>query len=365
MPVLQLGHCSACIIIDGNPAQEYKTTTQGVETTCWIASEVGKNFAVHWKKCAVGYHSIEVCLDGKLAVSRSSSAPVSADFATGVVTSEHTQKLFLFSDLESTNDDKLLHQNHAQLGEIRVSFYESQFNGYSDFGKFMEYNAKNDNAFSAPVKVHERSKVFGHRIGLGQEQRRSNEKLVAHVRHVRLLAAFVFRYRPIEFLRANGILPSLPKFVHSILAPVPAPALPQPHAFGVVIPDLMYNFHERHPVQPPPSLPSSSSATSPPSSQSRPLQTPPVLSPLQASSNRKTGPEFKRPRSLFSPPPMPDEKTEEELELLEEEEVCKKIQVLKVQLDVIRKSKEQRQEQTRGNNVNKRRRLSVKTEPVE
>nr|GAT59063.1 predicted protein [Mycena chlorophos] len=42
---------SACITIDGRVADGFATTVSPdkKQVTCWIASEVGKNFIVHWR----------------------------------------------------------------------------------------------------------------------------------------------------------------------------------------------------------------------------------------------------------------------------------------------------------------------------
>ncbi|KAK7443240.1 hypothetical protein VKT23_015838 [Stygiomarasmius scandens] len=201
--MVRLDNYSAWVSVDGNPLQEYETTTEGSVVTCWISSEVGKNFEVNWEFFGVdGYHTADVRLDGQFARSRSANGRNWKSSAAGVLVTQASERLFMFSRLELTDDDVYLTETNAQLGEIKVELHESL--------NICPTSFKNQSRFSEPGKVHERSKkAIGHQIGLGQEKRCKTQH-ITKIRRLRLLATFVFRYRPIDILRANGLAPPVP-----------------------------------------------------------------------------------------------------------------------------------------------------------
>ncbi|THU77925.1 hypothetical protein K435DRAFT_973738 [Dendrothele bispora CBS 962.96] len=202
--MLTLGDFSAWITVDDVPLQEYDTKIKDSEIACWVPSEAGKNFTVKLKAktnlCVPSY----VYLDGKhagggiLGLGRVAEADVS-----GTYTSSTSQKPFMFSRLDLTDDDAYLDTNHTQIGEIKVLFYEGVIEAENT--DFQSYN------FEEPGKVHERSKkAIGHQVGLGTEKQVTRQKF-SRCRRLRILATMIFRYRPIDILRANGLAPPAPK----------------------------------------------------------------------------------------------------------------------------------------------------------
>ncbi|KAK7443241.1 hypothetical protein VKT23_015838 [Stygiomarasmius scandens] len=157
--MVRLDNYSAWVSVDGNPLQEYETTTEGSVVTCWISSEVGKNFEVNWEFFGVdGYHTADVRLDGQFARSRSANGRNWKSSAAGVLVTQASERLFMFSRLELTDDDVYLTETNAQLGEIKVELHESL--------NICPTSFKNQSRFSEPGKVHERSKkAIGHQIG--------------------------------------------------------------------------------------------------------------------------------------------------------------------------------------------------------
>ncbi|THU76202.1 hypothetical protein K435DRAFT_974512 [Dendrothele bispora CBS 962.96] len=203
--MLTLGDFSAWITVDGVPLQEYDIRMKDSEIACWIPSEAGKEFKVKLRAerniCVPSY----VYLDGKYAGGRIFRAGrvVSEADVSGTYTSPTSQKPFMFSRLDLTDDDAYLDTNHAQIGEIKVVFHEGVV--------VAENLGFAPSSFKEPGKVHERSKkAIGHQVGLGTEKQVPHET-ISRCRCLRTLATMIFRYRPIDVLRANGLAPPAPK----------------------------------------------------------------------------------------------------------------------------------------------------------
>ncbi|THU89705.1 hypothetical protein K435DRAFT_865044 [Dendrothele bispora CBS 962.96] len=199
--MLTLGDFSTWIEVDDLPLQEYDIKIKDSEVTCWIPSEVGKNFRVRWTIQTDFCVAIDVYLDGQLSVSKLRKAwPGKTEGGTdGIYTSPTSQKPFLFSRLDLTDDDAYLDTSHTQIGEIKVVFDEAVVVSHD--------TGFTPSDFKELGKVHERSKkVVGHQIGLGKEKQIPYEQF-SSFRTLRTLATMIFRYRPIAILRANGLAP--------------------------------------------------------------------------------------------------------------------------------------------------------------
>ncbi|THU89703.1 hypothetical protein K435DRAFT_841704 [Dendrothele bispora CBS 962.96] len=206
--MLTVGNFSAWVAVDDLPLQEYDIKIKDSEITCWIPSEVGKNFTVKWETRTNDCVVTDVYLDGKFAGGGIIEAGFgdSEDGISGIYTSPTSQKPFLFSRLDLTDDDAYLDTNHTQIGEIKVLFFEGVIEvieadsvGFAP-GSFKELG-----------KVHERSKkAIDHQIGLGTEEQAPYQK-TSRCRCLRTLATMIFRYRPIDILRANGLAPPAPQ----------------------------------------------------------------------------------------------------------------------------------------------------------
>ncbi|THU78511.1 hypothetical protein K435DRAFT_786228 [Dendrothele bispora CBS 962.96] len=204
--MLTLGDFSAWITVDNLPLQEYDPKIKGSEIACWIPSEAGKNFTVKWMIkehiCVI----TDVYLDGKGTGGRILRAGFGGtdheDSKSGIYTSPTSQKLFLFSRLDLTDDDAYLDTNHTQIGEIKVVFHEGVVDSDATFGPCV---------FQEPEKVHEQSKkAISHQVGLGTEEQTPRQKFSC-CRRLRPLATMIFRYRPIDILQANGLAPPAPE----------------------------------------------------------------------------------------------------------------------------------------------------------
>jgi len=210
--MLQLGNFSACITVDDVELPEYSVTysTDGKKATCWVPSEEGKAFSVKWINALPSFStSGRVSIDGvncgkskrKFKHDHLQSQPA-VSHRKSFRTSLTTVRLFTFSRIELTDDDAYLDTpTSPKLGDIELDIEEVVL------GNKRKPFLKN---IPEPSKVHERSKkALGHRFTLGAEVVSRKTYAYDHtvVRHV---CTFIFKYRPLEILQANGIAP-LPK----------------------------------------------------------------------------------------------------------------------------------------------------------
>ncbi|KAJ3843922.1 hypothetical protein F5878DRAFT_603365 [Lentinula raphanica] len=202
---------SAWIEVDGSELPLFDVNVEGNEVSCWIPSEVGKAFIV---KVRTGERrtpkSLGLYMDGQSFGGKfmDTGAPRTCTFA-GVRTSATTQQPFVFSNVELTDDDEYLSQATAGLGDIKLVIWHATFRRLKrrTFGKHDTIG-----------KVHEKSKkVTGHKIGLGNDRRvpAADPQKTKSTRHD-VIVSFIFRYRPLDLLRANGIAPPAPRLGNAV-----------------------------------------------------------------------------------------------------------------------------------------------------
>jgi len=118
---------------------------------------------------------------------------------SGFSTSSTTIRPFSFAPLQLTDDDAFLDSASKDLGEISIQIWRIAVAGI------------NYKWGPAPVeqKVHERSKkATSHRVQLDAEVTRPHRNgRVARRLDKEPLLTFIFKYRPLELLQANGIAP--------------------------------------------------------------------------------------------------------------------------------------------------------------
>ncbi|KAJ7656665.1 hypothetical protein B0H17DRAFT_993018 [Mycena rosella] len=220
---------SAWVTIDGKEAIEYdlETSEDQNTVTCWIPSELGKRFVVHWKNSAYHHDTLgQVSMDGTWAAGqfirhRIPSLPA-ATHCDGV--SDGTSvKPFVFSSLELTDDDAFLGGSeslHQELGVIQLSITPVQITGASD---------KTPKSRSlSEMKVHERAKkAVTQQIMLGKAEQLAKPKSYSSWKRTGPdLVKLCFKYRPLDVLQANGIAPLPPRLkrkasAESLRAPMP------------------------------------------------------------------------------------------------------------------------------------------------
>ncbi|KIJ98189.1 hypothetical protein K443DRAFT_680976 [Laccaria amethystina LaAM-08-1] len=207
---------------DGARREEYAVEVNEQEklVTCWIASEIGKTFQVCCKAPTVPFHcNGDLLLDGKPVAASLRHPNTSATLVyRSCYTSPTTERPFMFSSLEVTDDDAyLLADSSRDIGEIRLQI-----------NRVVPLQLQPHKQSMPPQldqKVHERSKkAVVHRIGLGEEKVTSGATKVWNIKRVERLANFVFKYRNIDMLQASGIAQPSSE---------PQPQVPEPARVGV------------------------------------------------------------------------------------------------------------------------------------
>ncbi|KAI0325493.1 hypothetical protein GY45DRAFT_1330167 [Cubamyces sp. BRFM 1775] len=213
MPLILNGY-SASIHCEDREMDQYGMRLEDERTvSCWIASEAGKTFTIHFgDESAKTVMSVAVRMDGRSVESKAHvSRPTST--LTGVLVSTNRIRPFLFSPLVLTDDDTLDGAVNEELGTIRILMFRVQAFVYNK-------DLSTDRRVVDIGTIHEKSKKAGaHAVTFGDALTLEPRYRVEEIgREAEPFATFVFRYRPIELLRANGIVPP-------VKAPAPAATL--------------------------------------------------------------------------------------------------------------------------------------------
>ncbi|KAF7357816.1 hypothetical protein MVEN_00827600 [Mycena venus] len=204
--MVNYGGISCWVDIDNSAAMEYDIRTFEDQriVTCWIASEVGKSFSVSWRNSFLPAPTAgHVFMDGNECGGRVLYGPSTVCAKHEGVTDTRTVKPFVFAPLALTDDDAFLgdSSNHRKLGCIEVAIYPVQIFGLVPV-------VANSSTLSE-IKVHERSKKsVTQQIRLAEPRMLAvPQNAVAHRFTGPPLVTFVFKYRPLDILRASGIIP--------------------------------------------------------------------------------------------------------------------------------------------------------------
>jgi len=182
------------------------------EVICWIASEEGKAFSVEWLDVDVDYPSAGyLYLDGQQAksITRQSHSTGRIKFWRGRV-SESSKAPFLFSKLVVTDDDTCLDTPPSHyIGEIKFVIERTTV---PKAPKAVP-KKKITTYLKPPQMVHERSKkAIAHQVNFGSEIPVSKGNTYRW-KTLETLVTFIFKYRPLEMLRANDIVPRNPELL--------------------------------------------------------------------------------------------------------------------------------------------------------
>ncbi|KAJ7472671.1 hypothetical protein FB451DRAFT_300903 [Mycena latifolia] len=210
---MQLGQFFASVSVDGAELSEYavECSADGTEAKCWIPSQNGKQFRVDFKNMDAREDFLVegvVTVDGikfggrDLKIRDRGSPHVSTSSRDSVAASPHTRRPLTFSKQALTDDDAYLNANISpHLGIIKVVFAQVPeplviAPGWIESPSF------------EPSILHERSKeATGHSVQLGPQFRSRLNVRAKPRENIKELVTFIFKYRPIEFLRAEGIAP--------------------------------------------------------------------------------------------------------------------------------------------------------------
>ncbi|KAJ7722255.1 hypothetical protein B0H14DRAFT_3006632 [Mycena olivaceomarginata] len=211
---MRLGELHAWISVDGVELSEFAVeySADGKEASCWIPSECDKRFSVEWKNTRSSSRqtvNAQVTVDGTKCGNSNMRCrdPLHPQIASGnrdsVATSAHSRQPFLFAQQALTDDDNLLNAAISpELGSVKVQIRKV----VSVPSRRPSRPVWSRHSFESKV-LHERSKkAIGHSVQFGAVYPARNSKSDP-IDVIANLATFVFKYRPIELLRAQGIAP--------------------------------------------------------------------------------------------------------------------------------------------------------------
>ncbi|KAJ7646773.1 hypothetical protein FB45DRAFT_732843 [Roridomyces roridus] len=210
MPSSPNGQLSAWITIDDEKLTEYDVHKVGKTMTCWIPSELGKTFSVHWKNDGFKKNPFgEIAVDGidcAGMVIESNSLPFSAECSG--MRGGATYRPFIFSALKLTDDDDFLEQPlNKNFGSIVVRIYPVKF--LAPRRRVRGSGASEPGPSLPKLTVHERSKkASAHQITLGTWLTPSRRRRIELRRAGPDVVKFCFKYCPLDLLQANGIAPA-------------------------------------------------------------------------------------------------------------------------------------------------------------
>ncbi|CAA7269554.1 unnamed protein product [Cyclocybe aegerita] len=209
---LTQGLVQVWIQVDGKPVELYDVTHDQVkrETTCWIASEVGKKFAVWCMLTRKAHHDrlFSIHLDGYPAGERSCrkglvNVPVERSYLR---VSKSTVRPYSFGSLILTDGESGEGQSR-DIGNIKVVASECTMRDHPLCPQPERYSKL------PPIGVvNERSKkALQHQVEYGAAEQLPRSKSIYYNKLKNdELEIFIFRYRSLAMLQANGIAPLEP-----------------------------------------------------------------------------------------------------------------------------------------------------------
>ncbi|KAH6913490.1 hypothetical protein BKA70DRAFT_1558802 [Coprinopsis sp. MPI-PUGE-AT-0042] len=199
--------------VEGNKLPEYQPEVMHEKTlglpviTCWVPSEAGKEFCVvvappaaprdvHWL-FKLKLDGIDVKSGGDFLKKDNNAA---LRFAHERVSANAVRR-FLFARIQLTDDESELHATSPDLGSITLLM--------RSVNEFVERAAKtNYSAAQVQRVVQEKAgKAFAHCIGFGEQVRSKPEGKRYTLKGMALQAMVVFKYRNLDILIADGIVP--------------------------------------------------------------------------------------------------------------------------------------------------------------
>ncbi|KAF5366077.1 hypothetical protein D9757_010374 [Collybiopsis confluens] len=199
---------SAWIVIDGLSSDEFNVEHRDVDGTmhvsCWVPSEAGKKFQVHFKDMSGMTSNAYVYIDGNKSGGRVMRPERPARYLDGLRISSTASRPFVFSNLNFTDEeDNLSALGSLNVGQIEVTAGFVHVGGHKQATQF--YEVPPEQKFNEKAK-----KGVDHQTQFGDiVHHRHTVRSVTVIPRGKEVVRFCFRYRPlaIEVLRAHGIAP--------------------------------------------------------------------------------------------------------------------------------------------------------------
>ncbi|KAL0565425.1 hypothetical protein V5O48_016599 [Marasmius crinis-equi] len=218
--MITVNNYSAWITIGDKACEEYEVdvSEEAKTVTCWIASEVGKEYEVNWEcNNFTGPYNTIVRIDGNPCGGMlSRSAITGPGRKLGIRTSPTTLNRFSFSSVNTTDDNAFISTpDSPEMGDIKITIKNTKV-----------LAPKSDNWSVAPVEktFHETAKKCINHQTRFQPTTTAATDLIRVEDFGEPLATFCFKYRPLGILQANGIAsPPAPQRTSPSPPPQPGP----------------------------------------------------------------------------------------------------------------------------------------------
>ncbi|KAG1782622.1 hypothetical protein EV702DRAFT_1065671 [Suillus placidus] len=192
---------SACIVSEGKPVPEYLVAVVAEKPntiSCWIPSQVGKTFSVHWRDEGTKMHSCAfITLDGFVVPGRFLFGE-GETCRNGVRSGPQTERPFMFAQRPSSDASG---QSMKDAGSIMLKIRFVKLDG-----------SKAANPLQNIPDLNSQSHPGDHCIGYGQEKNTYTQSPMtwkvksSDQDDKRSHVTFLFRYRSPEWLMAQGII---------------------------------------------------------------------------------------------------------------------------------------------------------------
>ncbi|KAG7092594.1 hypothetical protein E1B28_008937 [Marasmius oreades] len=201
---------SAWIVVNGQPLPEYLVAVNSDthQVSCWIPSEEGQRFSVHWQDHG---GNVDTCafisLDGFIAPGRFLFG-CGATSRFGVRTSQNTERPFVF---RKVTESTVLSPSSTDVGMIVLKIKRIKRTGQQPVDTLQRLS-------HGPQGSRQQGDIY---VGFGEESQAFERwdytwKVEPHTDGTGdtssgspTYVSFVFRYRSYEFLQAQGIVPPM------------------------------------------------------------------------------------------------------------------------------------------------------------
>ncbi|KIY72137.1 hypothetical protein CYLTODRAFT_418120, partial [Cylindrobasidium torrendii FP15055 ss-10] len=192
---------SAWITINGQKCEEFDTkiSEDGEHATCWIPSQAGKEFVVHFADSPQTPTDYTLKLDGSKCGGKVCRMPdgLRHQYAVdGKAVGPTTIRPFSFAAIRQSDDDELLLNSIEGVGEIILNVCRATFTE------------------GRPPKPPPAERMFHERLKKGIDHQTSYGAPILSARktfwrphHIGTPRTLTFKYRPLDVLRANGVAP--------------------------------------------------------------------------------------------------------------------------------------------------------------
>ncbi|KAH8116821.1 hypothetical protein DFH11DRAFT_1467398, partial [Phellopilus nigrolimitatus] len=200
---------TSVISVDGQPLDEYRVVVEGNKVSCYIRSEPGKSFIVHWADMGSRtFTSGYILLDGQKTPGRFLGG-FGETFRTGARSGPATERLFTFADIPKTTKSGASSSTVGkEVGTIELKIVQAQR------GPERPANPLAILPSASSVSSEWIKKTGGHCATFSKEEvpylpqapmTWSSKPLDVDNPHS--YVKFVFHYRTLEWLQEHGIVP--------------------------------------------------------------------------------------------------------------------------------------------------------------